>query len=343
MVLSIRQVHPAPLLHVPWQSASRVERPRCPLSDLPMTPWLVVPFDWRRPDAENSRQLRLYRCAASEYGQVFPIPSAEDVASFYDVPSYYTHGSAPERRGLQRPLERLRVHLAWRGDNGTDLSPAWAERHAGPPPASVCEIGCGDGALLSAFTAAGYTGVGVEPDPKARGRAMQRGLEVHDGTAESLPPQLPRGAFRLVVLSHVLEHTRDPLRALANAASLLSPSGKLVFETPNSRCLGFRRAEMAWRFFDAPRHLHFFTERSLRLCAARTGLFVEAVQYTGYCRQFCDEWIDEEHQIAELFRSAMGSAPRPKPRLAGVSLLAQTLFASDEHKYDSVRIVATRR
>ena len=63
---------------------------------------------------------------------------------------------------------------------------------------------------------------GVEPDPRAVRVARERGLDVMEGTAEQLPAEVQDRRYDLIVFSHVLEHTLDPVLALANARELLT-------------------------------------------------------------------------------------------------------------------------
>lgn len=51
------------------------------------------------------------------------------------------------------------------------------------------------------------------------------------GTAEALP--FPSATFDAIIMSEVLEHTRDEARALAEAARLLRPRGVLILTVPH--------------------------------------------------------------------------------------------------------------
>jgi SAM-dependent methyltransferase len=308
--------------------------PICPLTGDPMTFWLHVPCDWRRPEAGAAYDLFWSREA--RFGQLHPRPSRAEVASFYEV-DYYTHrppgpAAAPPRKGF---LERLREHLAWRVDFGSDIT---AERLAALPTGSstVLEIGCGDGELLAAFRAIGWAGVGVEPDPAARAVAAHRGLEVYDGTGEELPPVIQDRDFDLVIFQHVLEHCLEPLRALRAVTTHLKPGGVLVIETPNTDAAGCRAAGPAWPWLDVPRHLNFFTDSSLRRACRAAGLTPVATEYTGYTRQFQRPWLEVERRI----RSAFSPDTAPGLSRRAWRLLVQTAFSPARYKYDSLRIIA---
>ena len=95
-------------------------------------------------------------------------------------------------------------------------------RRAGLHPATLVEIGCGDGALLEALSRAGVASVydGFELSAPAaeiaagRGIAGARRIEAYDGARVPADD----GAYDLAVVSHVLEHVPDPPALLAEAA-----------------------------------------------------------------------------------------------------------------------------
>jgi SAM-dependent methyltransferase len=230
-------------------------------------------------------------------------------------------------------LERLRVHLAWRTDHSRPLNGELIRAFL-PPKAFVCDLGCGDGQLMRQIASDSVSVLGVEPDATARGSGLSSGLTILDGSAESLPDSLPRAAFDAVVMSHALEHCTDPALAVGNLASLLKPGGIAIIAVPNNASAGLQMSCVAWRWLDVPRHLNFFTGRSLSALCQQAGLDTTAVEYEGYCRQFTDEWADEERRISTEF-----ALPPPPSRLR---LLAKTIFARPERKYDSVRVVAKK-
>jgi len=316
--------------------------------------WLEVPGDWRRPEIENRYSLRW--CDACRFGLLAPRPTADRISKFYDVQDYYTHrlhhnglgaklaGPSHLESALIPLMDRLREKLSWRADYGMPLGPQWLKRCPGNGPLRMCDIGCGSGAFLSILAEQGHDVIGVDPDADARQAARQRNLCVLDGTAEELPDTLPRGCYDIVYLQHVLEHCLDPSTALHNARDLLGPTGRVVIEVPNNDAAGLRCSRAAWHWLDVPRHLNFYTATSLAAHCAQVDLRVEAVQYTGYGRQFRDDWVRTEQAIYDLFtqRDRSLTARRNSRRRAWL-LLLRTMFARRRFKYDSVRVVARRQ
>ena len=287
--------------------------------------------DHLRPDVLT--QYAVEWCAGCSFGKVAGTFAPSDVTAFY-TPDYYTHVAQESQSGHSSSmLDRLRVHLAWRADRGVDLSPQ--EVSPNNPAPMLCDIGCGSGQAMSIFRQAGYSAVGIEPDPAARELAAKAG-EVLAGTAEAIPATLADRQFDVVLLSHVLEHCIDPAAALVNVKRLLNPGGTAILEVPNNAALGFAMYGPAWFFADVPRHLQFFTEPSLRKALTQAGLRVTRVIHTGYSRQFTPQWLGAQAQIRERAGLEQGRFAKGSPW----SLLARTAFTAPSRKYDSIRVHA---
>ncbi|HUQ51475.1 MAG TPA: class I SAM-dependent methyltransferase, partial [Gammaproteobacteria bacterium] len=306
-------------------------------------PWLRVPCDYRDPQRRGGAY-EVYWCAESRFGQVMPRPSAAEVAESYEVTGYYTHENgapAPARLSL---ANRVLQHLAWRADAGAHIDAAALKPFVDRGGSRICDIGCGAGTLLEAAIAAGFTtAVGIESDPSARAAAARKGLAVYAGTAEQLPLEAQARRFDLVLMSHVLEHTLSPVQALRNAAGLLEPGGSMMIEVPNNEACGLDFAGNCWCWLDVPRHLNFFTTTSLRSICRLVGLEPRNMEYAGYSRQFSVEWQANQAYIHSIFASVPGGGGAAKPSpLSYWHLLARTVFATPERKYDSVRAWAQK-
>jgi SAM-dependent methyltransferase len=287
--------------------------------------------DHLRP--ETSTEYSLEWCAPCAFGRIAGQFTPADVTQFYTA-DYYTHVAPAQAGHLSMPLlDRLRVHLAWRTDRGIAMSPNEVA-HLNPAQ-SMCDVGCGSGQAMAAFKAAGHAVIGVEPDPQARQLAANVG-PVFAGTAEQLPDAIAGRKFDVVLLSHVLEHCIDPAAALQNVKRLLAPGGTAIIEVPNNAALGFEMYGPGWFFADIPRHLQFFTEKSLTKALGLAGLHVTRTIYAGYTRQFTPEWLTAQAEIRKHIGLNGGAAWNGNEW----SLLAQTAFVRPARKYDSVRIHA---
>jgi 2-polyprenyl-3-methyl-5-hydroxy-6-metoxy-1,4-benzoquinol methylase len=104
---------------------------------------------------------------------------------------------------------------------------------AEPPPsrASVVEIGCGYGELLSLLRERGYRVSGCDPAPRAVAQCRSRGLDVQVGSLPQAP--FPAGRADVVASLQVVEHVPDPRRFLFDLVALVRPGGWVVVATEN--------------------------------------------------------------------------------------------------------------
>lgn len=298
----------------------------CSICSSTMVP-LFETRDYRRPHDET--RYAVCWCERCRYGRVAGRFTPEQVSSFYEV-DYYTHSESAELSTKGGLLDRLRAHLAWRVDTLQVFDPSEGRG------TSLLDVGCGAGDNLARFALRGYSVTGIEPDPSARRVASKYG-RVQAGTAEDIPREIASTRYDTILLYHVLEHCIDPKLALQNTRPLIAPGGRLIVEVPNSEARAFRLFRHVWPWTDVPRHLHFFTEQSLRSIFAMSGFRITNVTYVGYVRQFQQTWIKTQEAI---WKSIGEAAKQPDFRLAAWRLLASTAFASAPRKYDSVRIHA---
>jgi len=297
---------------------------------------LQLAGDWRRP--KSAKRYDIWRRSTDGFGQILPRPTASEAAAFYLIEDYYTHEPTPRaRKTIPLDIWKVLLHLAWRGDRSVEADAVWWQRSLGTAQRRCLEVGCGDGANLVLLKEFGHTGCGIEPDPAARAIASGRAVEVHEGTAEDIPATLAGRRFDCVLLMHALEHTIDPVQAINSAFALLDDEGLLVIEVPNNACLGGATFGACWHWLDVPRHLNFFTPKSLTDLVSAAGFDLIETAFCGYNRQFSREWAATQTLISQRLGDARGAQT-----WRYVVLLARTLFAQPAAKYDSVRILARK-
>lgn len=206
-------------------------------------------------------EFRIVRCRC---GLVFidPRPATQDLAQVYPSDYLPHRGRAIARvagwqrlasardaaPGVAAPWVALRQHLSFY------LWPRW--RGAG----DVLDVGCGAGGFLDVLEQLGWTTHGV--DVAAVIDAVRaKGHDARTGNAESLP--FPDASFDVVYMSHVLEHTVSPRRALLEARRVLRPGGQLIVAVPNFGGLQARAFRRWFSGLDVPRHIYQFDRRTL--------------------------------------------------------------------------------
>lgn len=329
----------------PTSTASTTPCPLC--ASAGSRPWLHVAMDWRKPADKTAYDLAW--CDACAFGFLAPRPTPAQVASFYDTPDYYTHGTQAATRPVSPWHEKLRVAIAWRLDKGRELhhTPDVVKRAWGKNElrgARVLDLGCGSGGFLASMKEQGAMVTGVEPDEKAREAVRSRGIAVHAGTAEDVPAEVLAQQFDIIATRHVLEHCIDPLKVLRNVKRMLAPGGAYLCDVPNNSAVGLQRAGAAWHWLDVPRHINFFTRKSLGDAAQRAGLQVATETYCGFTQQVAPIWIDFERTSTQRINQAAGKNVRPDGLTPGHGqawkLLAKLASAPDDQRYDTLRLIA---
>jgi ArsR family transcriptional regulator len=158
-----------------------------------------------------------------------------------------------------------------------------------PSTAVVGDLGCGSGRIAAALAPFVASVIAVDASSEmlsvARERlAGQSNVHLHEGSLESLP--IESGTLDLALVVHVLHHVPEPALALAEAARVLKPGGRLVVADvlPHARTeyrrtmghiwLGFDRAAIEDAFADAGLTTGLWHELAIEAGAKGPGLFV---------------------------------------------------------------------
>jgi SAM-dependent methyltransferase len=135
-----------------------------------------------------------------------------------------------------------------------------------PTGGKVLDVGCGTGFFIESLMqepGPRFEGWGLDASPLAVSMCRERGLtHVHEGSATDLSA-VAAERFDAIFMFDVLEHLDDDREALAEAAKLLAPGGRIVVTVPAFRFLWskhddvsmhkrrYTRAELARAFDDA--------------------------------------------------------------------------------------------
>jgi SAM-dependent methyltransferase len=94
----------------------------------------------------------------------------------------------------------------------------------------VADLGCGTGTLSVLLAEEGYDvhGVDLSPEMIDRARAKAGDRSVGFAVGDASDPDLPDGAFDVVLSRHVLWALPDPVAGLRRWCDLLAPGGRLL-------------------------------------------------------------------------------------------------------------------
>lgn len=174
-----------------------------------------------------------------------------------------------------------------RGDQGEASQPGFVERlldeqcngprrktlkrFFGDREISVLDVGCGDGYLLQHFrNKTDWDIRGLEPNSKMAELLVKAGFHVDCGLLEDIA--YPEASFDAVILTHVLEHTDNPLNMLKEIYRILKPDGLLLVEVPNFNAFSRKFMRRYWWGYHLPRHTYHYTLETLEKLGQAAGL-----------------------------------------------------------------------
>jgi SAM-dependent methyltransferase len=186
-------------------------------------------------------------CRRCGLGYLNPRPTTDEIVRYYP-PAYFCQ--------RKHQLDRYRRQAAY----------------VKQEPGRLLDIGTANGDFLEVMAERGWDVEGIEQfdvDDSPRAFPIHRQRFPDDCT-------LPNASFDVVTAWAVLEHLYDPASAFQQCERLLKPGGVLIAQIPNLRSIYSRWAMQE----DVPRHLYFFTERTLRSYGNRVGLELTQVWHT---------------------------------------------------------------
>jgi SAM-dependent methyltransferase len=149
------------------------------------------------------------------------------------------------------------------------------ERAAGGP-GRLLDIGTAAGAFVAAAKARGWQAEGCEPNGwLARWGAAHYGITIRRGSV--FEQQYEEGAFDVVTLWDVIEHTLNPREMLEHCRRLLKPGGVLVVNYPDIGSVIARALGRRWLFLTSV-HLYYFDRTTVARMLQTTGFKVERMR-----------------------------------------------------------------
>lgn len=144
----------------------------------------------------------------------------------------------------------------------------------------MLELGASVGLMTEIMHKWGIAVTAVEIDPTAKELLHRSATQVLIGDLDDPQTLEPLGAarFDVVLASDVLEHLKDPLRCLKQAAQFVEADGRVILSIPNFAHGDIRLSLLAGTFEYADMglldrtHIKFFTRRSLENLIAAAGL-----------------------------------------------------------------------
>ncbi len=187
----------------------------------------------------------------------FPKPSLEKLPSYYESEDYISHTDG------KRSLFEKAYHFI----KGISLKNKLKLINAQSPKGKLLDIGAGTGDFLVVAKKDGWEITGIEPNTKAKGIAIPKGVSF----AESLA-QLESKSFEVITMWHVLEHVPNLEEYLNELKRLIKPSGVIVIAVPNFKSFDANYYGKYWAAFDVPRHIWHFSKTAIEKLFSEKGM-----------------------------------------------------------------------
>lgn len=140
----------------------------------------------------------------------------------------------------------------------------------------ICEIGAFDGLLLSLFKKNNNNVFGYELNDDARVYAKKKyDIDLEENFLES------KSKYDIIILSHVIEHFREPKEILIKIKSMLKENGFIYIEVPNSPMLNECSYNMLMRYLNTE-HIVNFNMYNLIKFAESADLKIVRSEYNNY-------------------------------------------------------------
>lgn len=142
------------------------------------------------------------------------------------------------------------------------------------PIGKLLDVGCGMGFFLEQAKKVGWQVTGVEiSEYSAAYTRNHLNIDVFVGNMKDLVEDgtISPDSFDVVTLWDTLEHLQDPSGFLTTLHKVLRPDGLLFLSTVNIDGVVAERDGEHWHFFAPPKHLFYFSERTLKGFLKKTG------------------------------------------------------------------------
>jgi SAM-dependent methyltransferase len=218
------------------------------------------------------------------------------------------------------PLERMGEHygedydrsVAAAGEEPNRWRSRWETLAQHKSGGALLDLGCSAGGFLAGLRNSSWTLYGIEMSNVVAKKAQAKsGAQVFVGDILDAP--FPPASFDAITCFHVFEHLYQPREILAKVYEWLKQGGIFYVMVPNIDSAGFRIFKSYWYALELPRHLSFFSPKSLRAMAQSVGL--EEVSITTYREVFIEAStryiLDDKLRRLGIERIPLARAPRP--------------------------------
>ena len=199
------------------------------------------------------------------------------------------------------------------------------ERVWNQPPGRLFDVGTGGGSFPFVASKKGWQAEGCEPNRWLCEWGLKNyGLRIRPGTV--FDQSCPAGAYDVVTLWDVLEHTPDPKQEIREVHRLLKDGGLIVVNYPDIGSWIARLMGRSWVFL-LDVHLYYFTRTTIRRLLEAAGFEVVFTRphfqrlSLGYILYRATAYVGWPARLATRVARGIGLGERQVPYWMGQTLV----------------------
>lgn len=201
----------------------------------------------------SKESFAIVNCLNCGFKLLNPRPSANELGKYYESDDYVSHSNS--KKGIINKIYHFVKFRAIR--KKIDLISSLKTKNK-----TLLDIGCGTGDFLGKAIENGWTGVGIEPNEKARNTAISNYKSTVYG--EEKLSGMSTNSFSVISMWHVLEHVSDLNKRIRDINNLLEKDGYAVIAVPNYTSWDAKHYDSYWAAYDVPRHLYNFSPNIIK-------------------------------------------------------------------------------
>lgn len=223
-------------------------------------------FYCHAPNNQNpSDQFTIVQCHGCDFFYLNPVPEKDAIAGYY--PKYYWVGEK------KKFIETIFPFIFFASKEKARYIKKYKEQ------GTILDVGCAEGFFINHMKKKGWSVTGIDFSKQAILYGQNNfGLECYAGEVTELKKKINK-KFDVITLWATLEHVYDPIETLHAAHALLKEDGLLIFAVPNMASLQAKIFGKYWLHLDVPRHLCFFTPKTVKFLCEKTGFTIHDISY----------------------------------------------------------------
>lgn len=207
----------------------------------------------------TKEKFNIVSCINCNFFFTNPRPDQFVIGKYYESKDYISHSNT--KKGIINSLYQI-VRSYSLSKKVQLIAKLYRFENKAEDTRELLDIGSGTGEFLAKANENGWKGIGVEPNLKAREKAITNySLEIYK---EEDVSTLGSGRFDVITMWHVLEHVHNLNERLGEIFNLLKPGGLSIIAVPNHLSYDAKKYKKDWAAYDVPRHLYHFDPNSIK-------------------------------------------------------------------------------